>query len=59
MIYGTKEIINSYKKPFFDWLPHPLALIIKYFGYPKKFNILKFSRKKYLNKVLEDLKIKF
>ena len=59
MIYGTKEIINSYKKPFFDWLPHPLALIVKYFGYPKKFNILKFSRKKYLNKILEDLKIEF
>lgn len=59
MIYGTKETINSYKKPFFDWLPHPLALIVKYFGYPKKFNILKFSRKKYLNKILEDLKIEF
>ena len=59
MIYGKKEIINSYKKPFFDWLPHPLALIIKYFGYPQKFNILKFSRKKDLNKIIEDLKIEF
>ncbi len=59
MIYGKNEIINSYRKPFFDWLPHPLALIVKYFGYPKKFNILKFSREKDLNKILEDLKIEF
>jgi len=59
MIYGKKEIINSYKKPFFDWLPHPLALMVKYFGYPKKFNIIKFSKKKYLNIILEDLKIEF
>ena len=36
MIYGKNEITNSYKKPFFDWLPHPLALMVKYFGYPKK-----------------------
>ena len=59
MFYGKKEIINSYKKPFFDWLPHPLALMVKYFGYPKKFNIIKFLRKKRGTKVLEDLKIEF
>ena len=59
MVYGKNEIINSYKKPFFDWLPHPLALMVKYFGYPKKFNIIKFLRKKRGTKVLEDLKIEF
>ena len=59
MIYGKKEGINSNKKPFFDWLPHPLALIIRYFGYPKKFKIIKFLRKKSGSKILEELKIKF
>tara|TARA_B100000963_G_scaffold291198_1_gene261183 strand:+ start:3566 stop:4393 length:828 start_codon:yes stop_codon:yes gene_type:complete len=59
MIYGKKEGINSNKKPFFDWLPHPLALIIRYFGYPKKFKIIKFLRKKSGSKILEELKIEF
>ena len=59
MIYGKKEGVNSNKKPFFDWLPHPLALIIRYFGYPKKFKIIKFLRKKSGSKILEELKIEF
>lgn len=59
MIYGKNEITNNYKKPFFDWLPHPLALMVKYFGYPKKFNILKYYRKKEKNKILEELQIEF
>ena len=33
--------------------------MVKYFGYPKKFNIIKFLRKKRGTKVLEDLKIEF
>tara|TARA_B100000575_G_scaffold118257_1_gene94144 strand:- start:1588 stop:2010 length:423 start_codon:yes stop_codon:yes gene_type:complete len=59
MTYGKKEVVNSNKKPFFDWLPHPLALIIRYFGYPKKFKIIKFLRKKSGSKILEELKIEF
>jgi len=59
MIYGKNDVTNTYNKPFFDWLPHPLALMIKYFGLPKKFNILKFSRNKKKDRILEDLKIEF
>ena len=54
MIYGKNEITNNYKKPFFDWLPHPLALMVKYFGYPKKFTILKYYRKKEKNKIQDN-----
>ena len=36
MYYGKKEITNSYKKPFFDWLPHPLSVVITFFGEPNK-----------------------
>tara|TARA_B100001059_G_scaffold214273_1_gene230881 strand:- start:366 stop:1193 length:828 start_codon:yes stop_codon:yes gene_type:complete len=59
MIYGKNEITNNYTRPFFDWLPHPLALMVKYFGYPKKFNILKYSKNKVKNKILEELQIEF
>ena len=27
-VYGKNEIINKYKDPFIDWLPHPLAIIV-------------------------------
>ena len=27
MVYGKNEIINSYKKPFFDWLFHICNLV--------------------------------
>ena len=59
MVYGKNDVTNTYNKPFFDWLPHPLALMVKYFGLPKKFNILKFSRNKEKDRILEDLKIEF
>jgi len=59
MVYGKNDITNTYNKPFFDWLPHPIALMVKYFGLPKKFNILKFSRNKEKDRILEDLKIEF
>jgi len=59
MIYGKKDIKNSTKKPYFDWLPHPLALIVKYFGFPKKFKILNYSKIKKKSKFFEELKIEF
>jgi len=59
MFYGKKELVNSYKKPFFDWLPHPLSIIINFIGEPKKFKILKYTKKVTNNLVLEELKLIF
>mgnify|MGYP001340908669 FL=1 len=59
MVYGKKDIKNSTKKPYFDWLPHPLALIVKYFGFPKKFKILNYSKIKKESGFFEELKIEF
>ena len=59
MVYGKKDNKNSAKKPYFDWLPHPLALIVKYFGFPKKFKILNYSKIKKKRGIFEELKIKF
>ena len=54
MFYGYKNINCSYKKNFFDWLPHPLSVIVNFFDGPIKFEILEYSnslKKKYfLNK---------
>ena len=30
MSYGKNEIINKYKDPFIDWLPHPLSIIVNF-----------------------------
>ena len=59
MIYGKNEKVNSYKKPFIDWLPHPLALIINFFGKPKKFHIIKYSKKIKKGLVSEKLELAF
>ena len=59
MVYGKKDNKNSTKKPYFDWLPHPLALIVKYFGFPKKFKILNYSKIKKESRFFEELKIEF
>ena len=59
MLYGKKELVNSYKKPFIDWLPHPLSIIINFIGEPKKFKILKYTKKVTNNLVLEKLKLIF
>ena len=59
MIYGNRKHNNSYKKPFFDWLPHPLAIITNFFGKPKKFKILKYKKMKIKNKVIEHLDLSF
>ena len=59
MFYGKKEITNSYKKPFFDWLPHPLSIIINFFGEPKKFKIINYEKNIKNSIILEQLKIVF
>ena len=59
MFYGKREIINSYKKPFFDWLPHPLSIIINFFGEPKKFKIINYVKNIKNSTILEQLKIVF
>jgi predicted dehydrogenase len=43
MFYGTKNMKNSYKKPLLDWLPHPLAVIVKFFNKRLQFKILEYS----------------
>ena len=43
MFYGCRNINNSYKKPFFDWLPHPLSVIVNFFDGPINFEILEYS----------------
>ena len=59
MIYGKKEIINSYKKPFFDWIPHPLSIIINFFfGKPNRLEILNYSKKIKKKLIIEKLKLK-
>ena len=59
MIYGKNEITNRYKEPYIDWLPHPLAIIINFFGNPNKFKIINYSKKIKKNLVKENLKIIF
>ena len=59
MIYGKHEYYNSYKRPFFDWLPHPLAIITNFFGNPNKFKILKYKKIKIKSKVVEYLDLSF
>ena len=59
MFYGKKELVNSYKKPFFDWLPHPLSIIINLIGEPKKFKIIKYKKTVTNNLIIEKLKLIF
>lgn len=59
MVYGKKELTNSYKMPFFDWLPHPLSVIVNFFGEPNHFKILKYSKKIRKKLILEKLKLIF
>ena len=59
MIYGKKELSNSYKKTFLDWLPHPLSVIINFCGKPKEFKILDYSKDVKKELVIEKLKILF
>lgn len=59
MIYGKKDFSNTYKKPFFDWLPHPLSIIINFFGQPKRLDILNYSKKIKKKFIIENLKILF
>jgi predicted dehydrogenase len=59
MFYGKKEKTNSYKKPFFDWLPHPLSIIINFFGVPKKIKILDYNRRVKKKLIIEKLNLLF
>ncbi len=59
MLYGKKELSNSYKKPFFDWLPHPLSVIINFFEYPKNFKIINYSKKIKQKLIIEKLEVLF
>ena len=59
MFYGKNEIINKYKDPFFDWLPHPLAIIINFFNRIKKYKILNYSRSLKKKTIKEELRIVF
>ena len=59
MIYGKKEKKNAYSKPFFDWLPHPLSMIINHFGVPIKFKVVKYLKVLKTNLVSEDLQLEF
>ena len=59
MFYGKNEIINKYKDPFIDWLPHPLAIIVNFFDKIKKFKILNYSRTLKKKIVKEELRIVF
>lgn len=57
MFYGYKNINDSYKKPFFDWLPHPLSVIVNFFDDPIKFEILEYSNSLKKKIFFEQIKI--
>ena len=59
MSYGKNEIINKYKDPFIDWLPHPLSIIVNFFNKIKKFKILNYSRSLKKKIIKEKLRIVF
>tara|TARA_B100001057_G_scaffold371901_1_gene376057 strand:- start:638 stop:1468 length:831 start_codon:yes stop_codon:yes gene_type:complete len=59
MSYGKNEIINKYKDPFIDWLPHPLSIIVNFFNKIKKFKILNYSRGLKKKIIKEKLRIVF
>ena len=59
MIYGKNDKKNYYKKPFFDWLAHPLSFIINFIGQPITFKIIEYKNKCINNTVKETLKIEF
>ena len=59
MSYGKNEIVNKYKDPFIDWLPHPLAIIVNFFNKIKKFKILNYSRGLKKKIIKEKLRIVF
>lgn len=55
--YFIKNIINNYDLPHFEWLPHPLAIIIDLFKDQNyKLNILE-KRKTNQKKFLQNLKV--
>ena len=59
MIYGKKDKKQKKTLPHLDWLPHPLSVIIYFFGKPYKFKILEYRKDIIRNFVKEDLKLAF
>ena len=59
MIYGKKDKKQKETLPHLDWLPHPLSVIIYFFGKPHKFKILEYRRDIKNNFLKEDLKLAF
>ena len=59
MIYGKKDKKQKATLPHLDWLPHPLSVIIYFFGKPNKFKILDYRRIIKNNLIKEDLKLAF
>jgi predicted dehydrogenase len=57
MTYGKKEIVNSYKKPFLDWLPHPLSVIVNFLGKPDNVKIIDYSKNIKNKLTIENLRI--
>tara|TARA_Y100000591_G_C21718206_1_gene637280 strand:+ start:45 stop:1004 length:960 start_codon:yes stop_codon:yes gene_type:complete len=60
-IYKSNRIDakNMQKLPFFDWMPHPIAILVKLFGYPKDIKLVKNKFFKIKNYIFQDLKLKF
>ncbi len=59
MIYGKKDKKQKETPPHLDWLPHPLSVIIYFFGKPYKFKILEYRKDIKNNFLKEDLKLVF
>ena len=56
--YNIKNITSKYKLPYFEWLPHPLAIINDLFK-NTKFKIKVFERRQNINgSIIQNLKIK-
>ena len=58
-LYPMKNIVNKYRLPHFEWLPHPLAVILDLFKDQNYKIQLNEKRKIYKKKLYQDLKIFF
>ena len=60
-IYKSNKIDfkNIQKLSFFDWMPHPIAILVKLFGYPNDIKLVKNKFLKIKNYIFQDLNLKF
>ena len=60
-IYKSNRIDskNMQKLPFFDWMPHPIAILVKLFGCPNDIKLIKNKFLKIKGYIFQDLKLKF